>query len=627
MFQYFAFVWPPTEPSACEAARRAIERLLAQRTPWRVAMYEPGLHISYAGENSCERAVVLPDRQGVILGTLFDRTGADTDEIPGQRVSLSDRDAARVLDSAGHVLIEEFWGNYVAILRSPRTHMKWVLRGPASLLPCLNSGADGVDFYFSSMESCAQLSPGSFAIDWRCVARTLLGPCISTRTGLEAVRELLPGTCYELHDETRRTLCYWNPADVARNPPMADPSRAASALRRATQSCVHAWASTAPRILHCLSGGLDSSIVLGLLSEAPTHPRITCLNHFSTGPNEDERSFARAVVRMARCELIEYARDAECDLRASVPALRFEISPGLCLREVERIDQDAASEIGASAIFRGHGGDELFCRHHTQNAVVDFIRTRGLRHGLLPLAMHAAMLEGLTVWDVLARSVAEALVPRHWNLAALYCQDQEGQSLLAPDILRELLSDESFDAPFLSAAQDLPPGKLWQLSMLCGRRHFYGAFETASDPPRISPLLSQPVIETCLQIPTYLQMLGRRDRALARMAFADVLPYEVLKRRSKGGAEQLARRILARNIPFVRECLLDGQLVQQRIADRQRLEAALGRGPSTDAASSVPLFDLLGMELWLYSLSTDEKPGNAVRHRRVGALPCQSSRP
>jgi asparagine synthase (glutamine-hydrolysing) len=604
MFQYFALVWSPAEPNACEAARRAIERLLSQRTPWRVAMDETGVYIACAGENACERVVVLPDGHGVILGTLFDRASVDTNEVPRQRISLRDWEAVQVVGSAGHVLIERFWGNYVAILRSPRTEMAWVLRGPASLLPCLNSGAEGVDFYFSAMESCAQLGATSFAIDWRCVARTLLGPCTTSRTGLQAVRELLPGMCYELRDETRRTLCYWNPADIAREGAITDASKAASALRRATQSCVHAWASTSASILHCLSGGLDSSIVLGLLSEAPAPPTTTCLNHFSTGPDEDERPFARIAARRARCELIEYALEAECDLSASVPLFRFETSPGLCIREVERIDLDIAREIGASAIFRGHGGDELFCRHHTQNAVVDFLRTRGLRGGLLALATHAAMLEGVTVWDVLARSVTEALVPRRWNLAALYCRDQAGQSLLSMDVLRELQRDESFDAPFLSAAQDLPPGKLWQLSMVCGRRRFYGAFEFLSDPSRIAPLLSQPVIETCLRIPTYLQMLGRRDRALARIAFADVLPQEILQRRSKGGAEQLARRILARNASFVRECLVEGQLVQQGIIDRRRLEGALAAGPSSERVPSVPLFDVLGTELWLHSWNT-----------------------
>jgi asparagine synthase (glutamine-hydrolysing) len=103
-------------------------------------------------------------------------------------------------------------------------------------------------------------------------------------------------------------------------------------------------------------------------------------------------------------------------------------------------------------------------------------------------------------------------------------------------------------------------------------------------------------------------MLDRRDRALARIAFADALPREILERRSKGGAEKLARRILTRNAPFVRECLLDGQLVQQGIVDRRRLEAALGQGPSPEGVGTVPLFDLLGTELWLQSWKAPRTP-------------------
>ena len=69
-------------------------------------------------------------------------------------------------------------------------------------------------------------------------------------------------------------------------------------LRETTVGCEHAWASCYDGIVHNLSGGLDSSIVLSCLKSAPSRPRVTCLNYFTTGPNEDERRSPDNVARV-----------------------------------------------------------------------------------------------------------------------------------------------------------------------------------------------------------------------------------------------------------------------------------------------------------------------------------------
>jgi asparagine synthase (glutamine-hydrolysing) len=93
-------------------------------------------------------------------------------------------------------------------------------------------------------------------------------------------------------------------------------------------------------------------------------------------------------------------------------------------------------------------------------------------------------------------------------------------------------------------------------------------------------------------------MAGRRDRALTRYAFAADIPTAIVQRRDKGGAEALAAAILARNLSYVREMILGGIILQQGIFDRARVEAALAEAPSADAVASVPVFDLLGAEIW-----------------------------
>ncbi|MNY26078.1 hypothetical protein D3C86_1599060 [compost metagenome] len=91
------------------------------------------------------------------------------------------------------------------------------------------------------------------------------------------------------------------------------------------------------------------------------------------------------------------------------------------------------------------------------------------------------------------------------------------------------------------------------------------------------PLLSQPVIEACLGLTTPQLTLGRRDRALARLAFRDRLPPEVLQRRSKGELTAYFGRMIADGLPDLRPWLLDGRLAALGVIDRRSAEAALTR--------------------------------------------------
>src|SRR3546814_5721791 len=68
----------------------------------------------------------------------------------------------------------------------------------------------------------------------------------------------------------------------------------------------------------------------------------------------------------------------------------------------------------------------------------------------------------------------------------------------------------------------------------------------SSDLPVIHPLLSQPVIEHCLAIPTWLQCAGGCDRSIARQAFKPDLPAKVIERRGKGSPQGFIYQIFYR---------------------------------------------------------------------------------
>src|SRR3546814_14784414 len=71
-------------------------------------------------------------------------------------------------------------------------------------------------------------------------------------------------------------------------------------------------------------------------------------------------------------------------------------------------------------------------------------------------------------------------------------------------------------------------------------------------PPVIPALLAQPIVETCLRIPTWDWCRGGINRAIAREAFSTALPARVIARRSKSGPERLTAEVFEFGRPVPR---------------------------------------------------------------------------
>ena len=116
--------------------------------------------------------------------------------------------------------------------------------------------------------------------------------------------------------------------------------------------------------------------------------------------------------------------------------------------------------------------------------------------------------------------------------------------------------------------------------------------------PQHHALLSQPLMETCLRIPTYLLLRGGRERALARHAFADRVPSQILRRRDKGSIMSHATEMLRRSQPFLRELLLGGVLAEAGVIARKELEPYIVRGQSFREEHMLTLLACIAAEVW-----------------------------
>lgn len=173
--------------------------------------------------------------------------------------------------------------------------------------------------------------------------------------------------------------------------------------------------------------------------------------------------------------------------------------------------------------------------------------------------------------------------------------------LLVPAKVAEARRSGTFLHPLLRHPRGASSGKLWHAHQMTQPFEFYDPLGREADAERLSPLFSQPVMELCLRIPTYVLTQGGWDRAVARRAFYHDLPPEIRNRRNKGGIEEHLRRTLEHNRGFLRELLLDGALVREGVVDRARLAEVLSGRASRIAAGSGELFEYAGIEAWLRS--------------------------
>ena len=133
--------------------------------------------------------------------------------------------------------------------------------------------------------------------------------------------------------------------------------------------------------------------------------------------------------------------------------------------------------------------------------------------------------------------------------------------------------------------------------MIVIQNHLEG-FGRLHDAPIISPLISQPVVETCMAIPTWLWCAGGINRSVARAAFADRLPPMVSGRRTKGAFDAYCARVFDANRGAVREMLLNGALARQHLIDTRQIAAALS--PATlSRTDMLRLLDLVDVEAWI----------------------------
>jgi asparagine synthase (glutamine-hydrolysing) len=609
MLRYVALVWDSRNQQQGTAAQLAVNRLEATGSPWIRALDQPGLLVITPDANSrLGHSIRLPDGQGVVLGTLFERPASSSAVSMHPCTSVRATEADRLFRTNGESIIRLYWGSYVLFLRDPDARAVTVFRSPMAVLPCFHAVFRGLHVFFSSVPDCVSTRLFAFSINWDCIrAQAACGDYLTNQTALNGLDNLICGESVRIFENKLSRKLVWRPSHIANQRSVRTFGEAVSLVRAQTLLSVSAWASLHKDVIVLLSGGLDSAIVLSCLTRLQHKPNITCVNFHSRDAG-DERRFARTMAQRCGVGLIERERATEVDLRMFLDCSRTAnpvLNYSAC--DIEPTCIQLSQELNTSAVFNGELGDNLFGQNIGPEAIAAYMWRNGFGLGLKNVLIDYALLRRVSFWRALKDGIhalrEDKRLP-YWSMY-LYFKNKgtRGGTLVTREVIESYeRSLAKFIHPWMFDMASMPPGKFLLVygALVVTSTAYHSPFAGADDSLFVAPLASQPLVEASLQIPSYFTVHGGRDRAVARAAFAQDLTQEILDRGTgKGTTSIWLRDLVERNKPLMRELLLDGVLVRERILDRKQVEEVLTGEVNKSMNHVADTIEQLYIEAWV----------------------------
>lgn len=593
--RYVALIAPDAEPHAL--ALRDMAAGLRNLPDFDLVFEADGVMIFADGARH-----MMLSSHGVLLGTLF----AGSEE-PRLVETLSLADWAQISASAGKSLIDRFWGGYVAIMRDEASHAVHVVRAPLGDLPCYYLQKQGVTIVASDVEGLMAAKLLSPAIDWSFIAGHVLREHFRpSATGLSGITELLGGTRLSVTGSNRHIEQLWSPwAFAGRDAQIADEAAAIDRVRETTRACVNAWGTKFQHIVLGVSGGLDSSIVAACLARGDTP--VSCLTLATQDAGGDERLYARDLATHLGIPLREDFEDlalVHLD-RSDASHLPRPLARAFA-QSGDRLSLRLAAHVGADAFFSGAGGDNVFCYLPSAAPIADRLLAHGVSAGVVRTMRDVSRLTDSSIWKAATMGIRRAWFRERgyiWPCNATFLTEKATARALAPG-----------HHPWLDAPRHALPGKAAHIAWLIGIQNHLEGFNRERTHAMVAPLLSQPLVELCLRIPSWMWCAGGWNRSIARSAFARDLPKSIIERRSKGSPGSFVIEIYEARRRAVRALLADGLLAQAGLVDVDSLIAVIDDPRPVRANHYSRIMGLVDVEVWLRAWDGRrmEVPGAAI---------------
>ena len=379
-----------------------------------------------------------------------------------------------------------------------------------------------------------------------------------------------------------------------------------------------------------LSGGIDSSAVVGFMSAHSAQPVKTYAIGFDGGRAEayyNELPYARQIAQRFGTDHHEIV--VRPDVVALLPRLLWHMDEPIA--DTAFITTYLVSEFArreVTVILSGVGGDELFAgyrRYLGNHYQARFDRLpSGLRRAAsalgsrLPSDRHSPLLDAMRLAKGFLATAGLPLEERYRSYVEVFPE------AMAADLLRDVPTDssdglaEAFAAApsaddlnrMLSVDADtqLPD----DLLLLTDRMSMAVSLEC-----RV-PLLDHELVELAARIPEDVKLRGGRLKHVMKAALADLLPTDILERRKRGFGAPMGAWLKDELAPLVRELLSEASVEARGLFSYHRVAALIAAHEANRIDGTDKLLALLNFEVWAKVHLDGRTPDDVAEELKAG---------
>ena len=533
-----------------------------------------------------DRVIPFPESNGLIIGKLFDRQTSQ----PARPTPI---EAEKIIQNP-KLLIKNWWGRYIAVLYNKKEQKHTIIRDPQGLSTVFYVARPGSVMFSTNMGRLYDMLEEKPSVNLDYLAHYIASQSHpSYHMPFEGVEELPPGMALHIYADGSVSLEQaWSLAPF-KGSFITDTKQFEEELLTTMRSCVKAWTHGSTNILVELSGGADSTGVMLLLRDVRPDANIVAVNYFdSKTPSSNEIEYAQEVADMcgAPLELIDWQTIALTDplpagWRPDKPSTMFLIP------KMTQSLYDIGTRHSCTAFMIGQGGDHVFLAPQPTEALADSWLDRGFRGITKPLKELSAA--NRTPWLSLAKDAFEDI--------AQYYGTKKKVAVEATPFLMPAFSAaaQKCDSYLDESGKRFYPGKSIHIQAL----HHAVAYaeRNRNVAPHITahPLLSQPLVELALQVPTYQSFANGFDRILFRNAVSRIKKPKALWRTIKGQTTGTMTKMFFKDTFFVRDALLQGRLVTSGMIDTQWLEQEIIKIRHGQIENMWTMIQLFTAQQWL----------------------------
>lgn len=424
----------------------------------------------------------------------------------------------------------------------------------------------------------------------------------------KGMRKLPPATLLSIEDGQVREWRYWRPG--SRIDRGASEREWSDRVRAQLEESVRMQMVSDVPIGAFLSGGVDSSAVVGFMAKHSAQPIRTYAIGFAGGEAEtlyNELPYARRVAGIFRTQHREIV--VRPDVVDLLPQLLWHLDEPMS--DTAFITTFLVSEFArreVKVILSGVGGDELFGgyrrylgEHYAQQyrRLPAWVRQLGASvAGHLPADRHSGLLNTLRLAKGFLASAEMNADDRYRSYLQVLDRETVSTLLLRPGAAHA----DPLDLAFATAGREDALNRMFavdaqtqlpdDLLMLTDKMSMAVSLEC-----RV-PLLDHRLVELAVAMPGAIKVSGGRLKHVLKQALGDLLPADILNRKKRGFGTPMGAWLKKELAPVLKR-LLASEVIEARGLFRQPVVSRLMADHEANRIDGTdPLLALMNLEIW-----------------------------